>query len=340
VPCSKIQDKDKVRVPEGHDSDSIFAALEMAKSNIEVKLNLVGKEMYSQKISVNKNLQVKDFREKIQNIIGLPLDDFKIKLGNNYELVDGSALLSDVGVCDGTYLTIEQGKPSKDVYTFELLDLTKDGDSCIELLQIDLPKDILISGIKEIVLPLLQKKGLAVTNSTHIRLRHMFSLQQFKSVGMVFQDSLMFTKATFHTSSKCMAVQILSEPEQLKDQENEICFFVQQFKPSTFELTRKEDFIISCAAALDQLRVMLATRYGIEPANLGIIRVGRYNFYHDPDLLEVPEMGWDTFQSNSFNTVKDAMLSNGDLMLFRDNTEKLKTLTKEEKRTIKKKQRK
>ena len=68
----------------------------------------------------------------------------------------------------------------------------------------------------------------------------------------------------------------------------------QQFKPTTFELTRKEDFVISEDATLDELRERLGSKYGIEPRNVGVVRVDNYyNFYDDPELLDIPEMGWD-----------------------------------------------
>eukprot|EP00026_Physarum_polycephalum_P000727 Phypoly_transcript_00728.p1 GENE.Phypoly_transcript_00728~~Phypoly_transcript_00728.p1 ORF type:complete len:1258 (+),score=338.52 Phypoly_transcript_00728:104-3877(+) len=351
VPLVEPEDEDNERDPrelkeQAEKESPVIAALERIKNIIEVKFNLPGKEEYDQKISVDKNMSVKDFKEKIQPIVGLPLDDFKLKRGSAphlYELVTDTESLSDVSVRDGMSLTVEKGKPLKEGeanYMFELLDLTKDSDNFTELFEIPVHEDMLVSDVKKMIQPLLQQKGIQIDDPTHIRLRDVSSSQYSRRVGKVFQDSLTVKKATLYVYSKRVAVQILSEPEPLENQEKDITFFVQHFKPSTFELTRKEDFVISEEATLDELRERLGTKYGIDPKNVGVVRVDNYyNFYDDPDLLDVPEMGWDkpTIPYSVKNTVGDTMMMrNGYLMLFRDNTEKLKELTKEEKDAIKK----
>lgn len=49
----------------------VIAALERIKNIIEVKFNLPGKEDADQKISVDKNMLVKDFKQKIQPVCDL-----------------------------------------------------------------------------------------------------------------------------------------------------------------------------------------------------------------------------------------------------------------------------
>lgn len=341
-----MDDDDEKDAKEKDEKESpVIAALERIKNIIEVKYNLPGKEEYDQKISVDKNMLIKDFKEKIQPIIGLPVNDFKIKRGSAphlYELINESESLSDVSVRDGTPLTIEKGKPLKEGeanYTFEFMDLTKDADNFTEMFEVPVHEDMLISDVKQMILPLLQQKGINVSDPTHIRLRDVSSSQYSRRVGKVFQDALTVKKATLYVYSKRVAVQILDEPEPLQNQDD-ICFFIQQFKPSTFELTRKEDFVISEDATIDELREKLGAKYGIDAKNVGVVRVDAYyNFYDDPDLLEVPEMSWDrpTIAYSVKNTVGDTMMMrNGYLMLFRDNSEPLKELTKEEKDAIKK----
>jgi hypothetical protein len=135
---------------------------------------------------------------------------------------------------------------------FELLDLSKETDSFTELFEIPVHEDMLISDVKQVtclsiqhtllppillltcfpvqmILPLLQQKGLSVTAPTHIRLRDVSSSQYSRRVGKVFQDSLTVKKATLYVYSKRVAVQILNEPEPLTNQDKEICFFIQVF---------------------------------------------------------------------------------------------------------------
>jgi ubiquitin C-terminal hydrolase len=346
-PIAPYDDNEDEEDRETDDKESpLLALLEKIKNTIEIKFNLPGKEDFDQKISVDKNMLVKDFKDKIQPIVGLPIDDFKIKRGSAphlYELVNDSESLSDVSVRDGMPLTIEKGKPLKEGesnYVFEYLDLTKDADNFTELFEIPVHDDMLVSDVKQMILPLLQQKGFNVTDPAHIRLRDVSSSQYSRRVGKVFQDSFTVKKATLYVYSKRVVVQILNEPESLTNQEKELCFFVQHFHPSTFELGKKEDFVISEDATLDELRERLGAKYGIEPRNVGVVRVDNYyNFYDDPELLDVPEMGWDrpTIAYSIKNTVGDTMMMrHGYLMLFRDNTEKLKELTKEEKDAIKK----
>jgi len=337
IKIKKLKQKEREESP-------VIAALERIKNIIEIKFNLPGKDEFDQKINVDKNMLLKDFKEKIQPTVGLPLDDFKIKRGNSphlYELINDTESLNDVSVRDGMSLTIEKGKPLKEGETnfaFELFDISKDSENFSDLFELPVHEDALVSDVKQAIFPLLHQKGIAVNDPKNIRLREISSLPSRK-VGKVFPDNQTVKKAMVYVYSKRMLVQILDHPE-IETQEKDLFFFVQQFKPESFELTKKVDFVISEDASLEELRARLGELYSIPAPNVGILRVDSFfSFNEDPELLEVPEMSWDrpTIAYSNKNTVGDTMMMrNGNLMLVRDNTAKLKELTKEETDAIKK----
>jgi len=186
---------------------------------------------------------------------------------------------------------------------------------------------------------MLHEKGIAVNDPKNIRLREISSSPS-RRVGKVFSDNLTVKKAMVYVYSKRILVQIIDGPETVENQDKDVCFFVQLFKPESFELGKKQDFVISEDASLDELRARLGQLYDIPASNVGIMRVDSFfNFHDDPELLEIPEMNWDrpTIVYSNKNTVGDTMMMrHGNLMLVRDNTAKLKELSKEENDAIKK----
>jgi len=187
---------------------------------------------------------------------------------------------------------------------------------------------------------MLAEKHITVADPLHIRLRDVSSSQYSRRVGKAFPDNISLKKATMYIYSKRVAVQLLQEPEAVQDAEKDLVIFVQQFFSDKFELSKKEDFVINEDTSLDEFREKLGAKYGIEAANVGVVKVDNYySFYDDPDLLDVPDMKWDkpTVLYSTKNTVGDTMMMrNGNLVFVRDNSIKLKELTDKEKDVIKK----
>jgi hypothetical protein len=311
-----------------------------------VKYNLPGKEDADQKISVDKNITLKEFKEKISPVVGLHVDDFKVKRSSGthlYELITESDSLADCNIRDGMALTIEKGRPLKEGesnYQFEFFDLSKDAENFVDLFEIPVHEEILIADLKKLIAPMLVEKNIQVSDPSHIRLRDVSSSQYSRRVGKAFPDAVTLKKATMYIYSKRIAVQVLSEPETVQDGEKDLVIFVQHFSNDKFELSKKEDFVINEDASLEEFREKLGAKYGIEPQHVSVVKVDNYySFYDDPDLLDVPDMKWDkpTVLYSTKNTVGDTMMMrNGNLVIIRDNSVPLKELTDKEKDAIKK----
>jgi len=222
---------------------------------------------------------------------------------------------------------------------FEFFEAGKDADNFTEMFEFPVREDMLVSDLKKTIAPMLEQKNVKLSDPLHIRLRDLSATQYSRRLGKAFPDALTIKKATISVYSKRVAVEVLDGPETVTN-DKDLVIFVQQFFPSKFALSKKESFVVNEETSLDEFREMLGAKFGIETANIGVLRVDSYySFYDDPDLLDVPELQWDkpTVTYSTKNTVGDTlMMRNSTLVYVRDNTEKLKELTKEEKDAIKK----
>jgi len=364
---NKFLEPEKYYVEECDDIESddltpAQAELTRLKNLIEVKFNVPDKVGAEESVLVDKNMTLKTFREKIQSIVGLGYDDFKIKRGlppSSYELVSESDTLSDCNIRDGMALVIEKGRPLKEgeiTYSIFEFDLGKDSDHITELFELTIDENSLVADVKKVIAVKLREElqkrkneeekkksnitvnGACVENDTvpvinpdHIRLRELsVTGLNSKRIGRALSNGQTLKKAL--VLSKRIAVQLLSEPEHVA--ENEICIFVQHFKPSTYDLTRKEDVIVKEGISAEELKPILAKKYNITVENVGLALVdGYFSFYDDPETLNIPKLNWDR---STKNYVSDCYIKSGCLVLVKDNTEELKVLTKEEQEAIEK----
>jgi len=142
-------------------------------------------------------------------------------------------------------------------------------------------------------------------------------------------------------NGKTLAIQQLSEPEVVIG-ESDVVIFLQQWFPSKFEVGPKIEIVISENMTLVDFKQMLSNKYGI--TNVGISKPP--GSFPGPDILEIPEADWDrkvpeysySYTSIRLGTLGSAPLyvRDGDVVLFRDNDEIFKELTKEERRKLEK----
>eukprot|EP01111_Echinosteliopsis_oligospora_P010032 TRINITY_DN3043_c0_g1_i2.p1 TRINITY_DN3043_c0_g1~~TRINITY_DN3043_c0_g1_i2.p1 ORF type:complete len:670 (+),score=195.16 TRINITY_DN3043_c0_g1_i2:1959-3968(+) len=320
-----------------------FLAIARIRNTIEVKFNLPGKEEADQKITVDKNILLRDFKKLLEPILGLTGEEFKIKRGvhSHMELVTEEDSLADLHVKDQSQLIIEKGRPLKEgetVYTLNLVDLTKsDTQTFGDLFDITLHEQRLVSDVKKEIAQRLQAEKSITINPEHMRLRDFSNTTYSRKLGKIFPDAQTLKKAMQSTYPKNIAVQDIGEPEPAQD-EGDLGIFVQLFKPSTFELGPRLDFTIHEDSSSAQVKEKLAKKFGIDPANVGFVKVDSfYNWTDDFDLLDVPTMHWNkpTVHYTTKDTIGDAFMArNGNLFLVRDETETLKELSKEEKDAI------
>jgi len=142
-------------------------------------------------------------------------------------------------------------------------------------------------------------------------------------------------------NGKTLGIQPLPEPEVVIA-ESDLVIFLQQWFPSKFEVGPKIEMVVSENMTLTEFKQFLSTKYGI--TNVGISKPS--GSFPGPDILEIPEADWDRKipeYSYSYSSIRMGALGSaplyvhdGDIVLFRDNDELLKELTKEEKRKFEK----
>jgi len=345
--------------------------LERLKNLIEIKFNVPEKQGVEESVSVDRNMTLKEFRAKIAPIVGLSVEEFKIRRGNLpaalHELIADSDTLADCNLQSGMTLTIEKGKPLKEgeaVFNISFFAPEKEIDYLTELFDLVIDENALIGDVKRVLavklreelqkrkddkhtaqhqgptsprqaasVPDLEDDVIPVFDPDYMRLRDLSFSSNPRKIGKALPNDRTLKKVLI--SSKRIAIQMLAEPETVTD--SDIVIFVQQFKPSTYELSRnREDFLVPEKMTLEEFKTGLGLKYNIPSENVGVARVDHYFTYDDfPETLEIPKLAWDRYR-----TLSELFIRNGCLILVRDNTEKLKELTKEEQETIEKENKK
>lgn len=288
------------------------------------------------------------------------MDEFKIKRGAPstilHELVSESDTLLDSHIRDGMAVTIEKGKPLKEgenVYNISFFEPEKDGDNLTELFEITMDENALVGDVKKVLAVKLREElhkristspgvpiatslspsplhsaedtAIPAIKSDYIRLRELTYSTIPRKIGKALPNNHTLKKALLTT--KRIAIQLLAEPETVT--ENDHVIFVQQFKPSSYELTRKEDYVVHEGMSVEEFKAGLSKKYNIPVEHLGIARVDTYSTYDDfPDPLEIPKLGWDRY--SPIRNLNELFLRSGSLFLVKNTEEPLKELSKEE----------
>jgi len=311
-----------------------FKDIIRAKNQIEIRYSLPDSEEYTQKIIVNKNITLKEYKDLIIPVIGLGIEEFKVVRGpKNYrhELKNEQDTLKEYGLIDGTRLCIRKGKPLRRGETpvkFVLFKPNADAQEMEKLFEMDIPESMLVSDIKVDVAKKMKEEKNLVVDPNHLRMREIIS----KSPGKVFIDKQTLKEVVRTYSTTILAVQDLGqvEPKIFHDQ---MVIFLQQWHPSTFTLGSKTEIVVHDQDDIDVFKADLSKRTGIK--NVGLLRIPHWNST-SISSLEIPTQDWDRKEPWNSHTVELLHLSEGDVLLYRDNDEPLKQLTKEEEETIKK----
>jgi len=282
-------------------------------------------------------------KRMIQEVINLPLDEFKVSRGSfswKFELKNESETLEDCRLMDGSKLIVEKGKPMKEGETkihFHLFDpyLKRGTESMVPLFEIPVEEDVPLPDLKVFLSKQLKELKNIEIDPKFMRIREMFT----KSPSNIYDNRTLKENANTLYNGKSLAIQELPEPEQPKG-EDDVGFFIQQFFPAKYEVGEKLEVIYREDTPIDEFKKFLSEKYGIK--NVGIAKA--YGSWPGPDLLEVPELDWDReiprWGSSTITTgtlgSAPLYLRDGDILFFRDNDEEMKKLSAEEKRKLEK----
>eukprot|EP01106_Pelomyxa_sp_JSP_P008040 TRINITY_DN2305_c0_g1_i2.p1 TRINITY_DN2305_c0_g1~~TRINITY_DN2305_c0_g1_i2.p1 ORF type:complete len:254 (-),score=72.67 TRINITY_DN2305_c0_g1_i2:82-843(-) len=170
-----------------------------------------------------------------------------------------------------------------------------------------------------------------------MRLRDMYTVNM--APAKVFPDNCTIKQIlTVIYNRKPIAIQRLTGPEPVTSL-NDMVVYLQHWSPSTYTLSPRIEAIIPSDMCVWELRGMLAGRLSLGAdcaGRLGIARTVTASIAPMPPH-EVPDLMWDRVPvSDTTTKMAEAPLyvRDGDLLIFRDNTERLKVLSEDEKAAI------
>lgn len=313
--------------------------IERTKNLIEIKYNIIGNDEPNQLLQLSKKTTVSQLRQMLSEKLNVVIDEFRIFRGTTHwkqEIFQEKQTLEDSYVSDGTRLFLEKGKALKDGeirVTFLLFRPEKLANAWDDLFEFPVHDSWNVQRLKEELskkfvadkLPLLADQP--HLEASYIRIREITS----KSPVRVLLDSQLVFPPHQSTSSRNLAVQFLAEPEKLQS-EGEFAGSYQQWFPSKYQLGPRIETIWIKETTFGQFRQFISEKYQIPAENIGIATYG--GAWPGPiDPLEVPDsLRFDSQEMD--HRVIFTVISHGDIIYWKDNTEQLKQLTKEEKRKL------
>jgi hypothetical protein len=168
-----------------------------------------------------------------------------------------------------------------------------------------------------------------------MRLRELYS----RNPAKVYKDkNTLKDSCNVLYSGKSLALQQLPHEEDVK-LDTDIAIFVQQWFPAKYEVGPKFELTINENKPVSALKSLLCEKYGL--SNIGLAKV--MGSWPGPDLLDIPDLYWNKDVPEWQGEGKAGSightpyyLRDGDILIFKNNDEIEKELTKEEKNKMEK----
>lgn len=312
------------------------------KNDIDVKFIVIGKEeTYS--LTVSKKMLFGEFKKRVSSMISIPVDEFRVSRGTmnwKIEVKNEKETLEECKISEYSKLIIEKGKPLKEgesILKFHLFDpLNKRGKEAFEeVFESSVTEEMTIVDLKQKLVQQLKSEKNIEIEPKKLRLREMYS----KTPSKIYKDkNTMKDSSNVIYSGKSLAMQELDHEEDVKE-DWDIAIFIQQWFPSKYEVGAKIELTLDERQPVSALKNLLCEKYGIK--NIGIAKV--MGSWPGPDLLDIPDLYWNKEIPEWQGEGKSGSightpyyLRDGDVLMFKDNDEIEKELTKEEKAKMEK----
>ena len=197
---------------------------------------------------------------------------------------------------------------------------------CTELQQLQVTGDMLVSALKDRILQCLKEANLVPSSHSvaHIRLRD----RHFGRPEKPLRDTQTLAQAKLHTEGKELCYQILDEPEQLADgDDQDQIVLTQRWHRSDWSLGECHELYLCGSMSLRQVNALLSEVWGITVNNLRTLIVYpnttvKLSSLHEPQPHLSLE-GWRDLSTEGTLLKHFYKLHHGDLWLVQDVSESL-----------------
>jgi len=329
-------------------TSQLIAAYEIVRNYITVKYNHPDtSKMHVLKIDKRKT--VAELREEIAKTLQMDASTFKMK-DTTKELVDDDKALNAHGVyiVDNSTLSIERGTPGACKVEFSLCD-ADDMFKFTPLFEMQVSQHDVIADVKAKVAAKMQETGKSssLIDPSRMRLRD----RALDYPGKIFQDGALKDALAYSWRDDVkVAVEVMSEPEQLKV--DELMLRIQLWQPSEFSVGPKQEVAVPEKASLVEMENFFSRAVGIPQSDLEVVHCYMYNGL---DILDVPNEKWESLAEKEAATKANSNrgypynysytyeqsvgglpwhCKDGQLFLVKDKTQPTKELSGEEKKKL------
>eukprot|EP01080_Neovahlkampfia_damariscottae_P005080 gene5080-8680_t len=322
----------------------IMEQIEKTKNLIEIYFNKIGKDDYTEKVSLDKRYSTLfDLKNEISKQIKIPMDSFILSTKNfKVPYRELKRNITDSGLFDGIQVYIFEGKSLSDnevsikLYLYDpnrttttttttieekevtaLTKLIQKQQQFIFLGQISVDETQNLKQWKEE----LSKNEMINVSPEKLRIR----IKNGPSPGppIIIHDKPLKDIIPGIDNGKHLVVQILENEENLN--ENDIIIKIQKWSPSNWKLGKLNEIVIN-KEECSTTKFLKEKISKIENINLDNVSITKppmaFEFWQIQECAEVPLFDWENESNNIFG--HPYLLYNGVLILFKDNSEEEK----------------
>lgn len=271
----------------------ILQQIEQSQYMIEVSFNLPDEKEFNQDILIDKRKTILELKEKISEVIQIPVSEFKICRNLiKHEFKNEESSLDDAGLFDGSSIFVERGIPLQanqyniQLFLYDLHNLI----DCWSLLGNEIVSgDNLVESIQILFSSKLQ------IPPEQIRVRDKMG----SKAGKALSPKQPLSKVGKLYDGRDLAIQRLNPGEIICPKENEMIVEIQQWKPSLWEFGERVELFVDVDSTVGELKALLTKQHNIPFEHLALAKPRRYHF---KDLQQIPLLSWEVEDMNQLKT--------------------------------------
>eukprot|EP01096_Ripella_sp_DP13-Kostka_P012963 TRINITY_DN552_c0_g1_i1.p1 TRINITY_DN552_c0_g1~~TRINITY_DN552_c0_g1_i1.p1 ORF type:complete len:1117 (+),score=586.54 TRINITY_DN552_c0_g1_i1:123-3473(+) len=272
-PGHRLEDGGKVYVEKrrgiienGVEISFIEGHFNQIRDSITLHYNMPGSEVYDQLISADKKMTLEKLRETLSPIIGLGVDEFKIKKRSvtMYELREVAYSLQDHQLYNDCTIHIEKGIPLRsDEYNVKFSKFNNATNTTEFLFEQSICIEKTVAEIKE---QISERVGIS---PKLMRFRDLFG----NRLAKIYKNTVSLRKSVYgqFLDGKSIVIQEIDKEEDIK--ENQIVVLLGEYNPTTNLLSTKGELVIAKESTILALQATISEASGIPEEHQAIAKL-------------------------------------------------------------------
>ncbi|KAJ8315138.1 hypothetical protein KUTeg_007288 [Tegillarca granosa] len=285
-------------------------------------------------VLVDKRITLGAFKTELEPFVYTTSDNFKVyRVYSNNQEFESIRLSETLSFFEDGKLNIKLGRALKPgeyrVKVYQLL--LNESEPSKFLIETIFAKGMSVLESKKMILPEIKEQCSLDFPLERCRLRK----KTWKNPGTVYVDSQLYEEDVPIFANWEVFLQVLDGPEKMTCN-SYLAIFVRRWRPSCFSIDPFQEIILT-QQTVDELKQKLAEVSGIPEENIEYAK-GRGTFPCDVSLLEIhTDLDWSPYVT-TLNTWPLYICDDGNVLYYRDKSEKLMELSDERKKELQQKE--